>query len=390
MADSDPGDSIPWTLGTFRTCPPDETWRNIQPLLREIGCTRVADLTHLDPTGIPVHTAIRPLALSLATAQGKGVTASLSRVSAAMESIEAWYAERPRSTTVTGAPGSALVDCVHYPVVTLDLAKPSLLHDDFPLDWTAATTLISGRQTLVPLTYVWLDRTIRDGVWRPPLFEVSTNGLASGNTVEEAVFHALCEIIEREAITEAGPNLSAWPLDVDAFDDPTVQELVGRIRERSRGFVRLYDLPNSLRVPCLASITEDDRLPMSFGGFGCHPDPAIAATRAITEAIQSRVAVIAGSRDDLDYGLYRKAKLRPGRALPPEDVGYTDLPPSVPMRSLADGVGELARRIVERTGYEPFVVVHSEPGDPVAAVRVVAPGLRGHSMHGFRMAARQR
>lgn len=390
LADSDSDDSIFWTVGTFRTRAPDETWELIQPLLRKIGCARVTDLTHLDPTGIPVHAAIRPLARSLTTAHGKGVSASLSRVSAAMESIESWYAERSRAPAVTGAPRSDLVDRVHYPVAALDLARPSLLHDGFPLDWTPATTLISGRQTLVPLAYVSLDRTVGDGVWRPPLFDLSNNGLASGNTVEEAVFHALCEIIEREAISEMGRYLSSRPVDLDALEDRTVRELVARIRERSRGFVRLYGLPNSLNVPCLACVTEDDRLPITFGGFGCHPDLRIAATRAITEAIQSRVAVIAGYRDDLPHNIYRTAKAGRDRAALPLDVAFADPPASVPVRSLSDGVMELAKRIVDHTGYEPVVVILSEPGDPVAAVRVVGPGMRGHNMQGLRMPGRQR
>ena len=40
-------------------------------------------------------------------------------------------------------------------------------------------------------------------------------------------------------------------------------------------------------------------------GSGCHPDPARAAIRAVTEAAQSRVTAISGARDDFDPGDYR-------------------------------------------------------------------------------------
>ena len=40
-------------------------------------------------------------------------------------------------------------------------------------------------------------------------------------------------------------------------------------------------------------------------GSGCHPSPARAAVRAITEAAQSRVTSITGARDDFDPNLYR-------------------------------------------------------------------------------------
>lgn len=378
-------EGIVWTLGTLRTRAPEETWRIIQPLLGRIGCTRVAELTHLDPTGIPVHNAIRPLAASLATALGKGVSSSLSRVSAAMESIESWYAEQPREPVLVGAPRSKLSDSVLYPVTALDQARPTLLNDDFPLDWIPARTISSNRQTLVPRTYVSLDRTVRPGVWHPPLFELTTNGLASGNSVDEALFHGLCEIIEREAIAESGLTLTTRPVDTDALDDPTVQGLLARIRRRSRGSVNLYALPSALDVPCLAAITQDDILPVPFGGFGCHPEVHIAAARAITEAIQNRVALISGSRDDLPYRMFRKAASRSNPVDPPEGTAPVPPPVSLPLRSLRHAVEELCVRILARTGYEPVVVELSQPDDEVAVVRVVAPGLRNHTMHGLRI-----
>ncbi|MGO8078030.1 YcaO-like family protein, partial [Rhizobium leguminosarum] len=41
-------------------------------------------------------------------------------------------------------------------------------------------------------------------------------------------------------------------------------------------------------------------------GFGCHPDPVRAALRAITEAAQSRLTSIAGSRDDFSPRIYQR------------------------------------------------------------------------------------
>ncbi|MGO8389042.1 YcaO-like family protein, partial [Rhizobium johnstonii] len=42
------------------------------------------------------------------------------------------------------------------------------------------------------------------------------------------------------------------------------------------------------------------------GGCGCHPDPVRAALRAITEAAQSRLTAIAGSRDDFSPRIYKR------------------------------------------------------------------------------------
>ena len=60
--------------------------------------------------------------------------------------------------------------------------------------------LVSARAVLQPLP-----RNFRQ------IFRASTNGLASGNTREEAIFHALCEVVERgawslvEACRDTGP-----------------------------------------------------------------------------------------------------------------------------------------------------------------------------------------
>src|SRR5262252_7010570 len=45
-------------------------------------------------------------------------------------------------------------------------------------------------------------------------------------------------------------------------------------------------------------------VPVSYG-WGCHPDRAIAWSRAITEAAQSRLTGISGSRDDRTNAVYR-------------------------------------------------------------------------------------
>ena len=49
------------------------------------------------------------------------------------------------------------------------------------------------------------------------------------------------------------------------------------------------------------------RLPAAMGG-GCHPDRGIALSRALTEAAQSRLTLIAGSRDDCPPGHYRELR----------------------------------------------------------------------------------
>src|SRR5690606_41920016 len=72
----------------------EEMLVRLSPLMKEAGITRVANITGLDNIGIPVALAVRPLSRSLSVSQGKGVTLHAAKVSAVMESLEQYFAER--------------------------------------------------------------------------------------------------------------------------------------------------------------------------------------------------------------------------------------------------------------------------------------------------------
>ena len=118
-------------------------------------------------------------------------------------------------------------------------------------------------------------------------------------------------------------------------------------------------------------------------GAGCHPDTAVALTRAITEAAQSRLTAIAGSRDDLaplDYGRRqsqdasehhrRLLATSPAWAWPPRCGSVAT--PTID--------GDLAAVVAQlrRTGLHEVVTVDlSRPGTGIHVVRVIVPGLEG-------------
>src|SRR5271167_229363 len=77
-----------------RIRPAAETIAALRPRLGELGITRLARLTGLDYLGIPVWSAIRPNARTLAVSQGKGVDDDAAAASAMMEAIEGATAER--------------------------------------------------------------------------------------------------------------------------------------------------------------------------------------------------------------------------------------------------------------------------------------------------------
>ena len=87
-------DDIVHRLGTFRSASPGESLKAARVAAKICGISRLAGVTGLDHIGLPVWMAIRPLGRSLSVSQGKGLTDTLAQVSALMEAIELFHAEK--------------------------------------------------------------------------------------------------------------------------------------------------------------------------------------------------------------------------------------------------------------------------------------------------------
>ncbi|MCK2220390.1 YcaO-like family protein [Actinomadura sp. ATCC 31491] len=359
--------------GTDRACDPAATLAMTRRAARQVGVTRVADITRLDTVGIPTFQAIRPASRTLAVSQGKGVTPELARLSAVMESIELWHAEQDLPPAVT-APPREVAARLGYDVRALVPAEPSLLHDGLPLDWLEATSLADGSPTLVPRDVVAL--TLGGGTgWSPPLFFASSNGLAGGNTRTEATLHALYEVIERDAVTAAvtGRPTGGVRVDPGTSGSPVVAGLCAALA-RARVRLEVRHLPSPTGLPCfLARITCDD-YPPAFFGFGCHLSSEIALTRAITESAQARLAYVSGARDDLRADFHDGVP-RPSRPGPPPELAGP-VPVLRAHGTLAEDLEDAVRRAAAAFGHPPLVVDLTREDVGVPVVKVVAPGAR--------------
>ncbi|MFF5447860.1 YcaO-like family protein [Streptomyces sp. NPDC012888] len=355
--------------GTHRAVPPAETWQRIRAQLPYYGVTRVADVTGLDDIGIPVFQAVRPSARTVSVSQGKGLTADAARVSAAMEAVELWHAENLPATPATAAAEQLGLP---YPLTGLDLAEGSFVHPGLPLPWLDGEGLLGGTVVPVPEPAVRLDHTYR-AEWTPPLFRTTSNGLASGNTVAEATAHALAELCERDSLARlrTRPRTDWQRLDPGTVDDPDCRDLLERY---AAARVTVDIVVADLEPACFEVRIRSEAHPVTYTGAGCHLDPAIALSRALTEAAQSRLTAITGARDDLPPLLY-------GAAAHPAAGGREDLGTGLLGWWNAPAWGDfdadvrtLAETVAARTGYEPVrVVLPSPTGVPV--VKVIAPGL---------------
>ncbi len=367
--------------GTHRTATLEATWRRFAPAARRAGITRIAELTGLDTIGIPVFAAIRPMGKSLSTQQGKGLTPAAARVSALMEGLETWTAEELAVPIVRGSTRALRkrrnvvdVQALPRPRGRLDL--------DATWAWVEGFDLVGGEPVLVPAQAVTLDTTFRT----PPVFDISSNGLASGNVLVEAVVHGLCEVIERDAEAAWRRSRGDRLVVLETIADPACRALIDRIRGAgARVFV--WDLESAVGIPAIAcAIIEDPREPAwrtlgFYQGFGAHLVPEVAIARAITEAAQTRLTYIAGGRDDFFPFDYARAtdpelldEIWEQLSAPSEHpVDAADLP-RFDTRGLGEDLDVLVDRLCVAGSDQVIVVELTHPALRVPVVKVLVPG----------------
>ncbi|UGT87052.1 YcaO-like family protein [Mycobacterium kansasii] len=362
-------------MGTHRTISPEETWQAVQPLLSAAGITRVADITWLDSLGIPTVQAVRPASLTVSVSQGKATSYRAAQVSAVMESLEYWHAENA-TADLRFASTKDLDSELTYDPGSLSRPPGSFYHRGARLDWMAATTLLTGRRTWVPWSVVAVDISVNDR-WGPPMFTMHTQGLASGNSYYEAALHGLYEIMERHAVGTAVAGSTMWAVRPPDLDGADCAGLVDQVH-RAGSQLRIARLDVWQGYYCFAAELISPTSSVQFAGSGLHHDPNVALSRAITEAAQSRLTAISGTREDIPATIYERLAEAPASAARPPARMPVARPTSwrVPdTDSLPALVAAAATAVARRTGIEPAAVVCDSPGACVPVVKVVAPGL---------------
>ncbi|MEM2098027.1 MAG: YcaO-like family protein, partial [Methanothrix sp.] len=232
---------------THRALPPEETLEIVERKMPAAGITRVADITNLDRIGIPVFTSIRPTAEkgAISVYNGKGATPTEAKVSAIMEGIERYSAEVRNADLIT-ARFSELRENALNPE---ELILPRGADPDAEIPWVRGYDLIGEEEILVPANAVF--HPLPSSYTR--LFRTNTTGLASGNQLEEAIFHGLAEVVERDAWSVAEHTRSMGPL-LRYNGDGLAGELLGMFQ---RAEVRVYvrDITSDVGVTTFAAVS---------------------------------------------------------------------------------------------------------------------------------------
>jgi ribosomal protein S12 methylthiotransferase accessory factor len=374
-----------YTVGTHRVCPPEETVARLQPLLGEMGITRVANVTGLDRVGIPVVMVVRPNARSVAVSQGKGLTLAAAKASGILEAAELWHAEH-----ITKPLKLASFDELRRDHRVADPERLPRSGDSFeptlPILWIEGIDLLGGDPIWVPLELVGANFTL-------PLpsgsgcFQASTNGLASGNHLLEAVCHGLCEVVERDASTlwRLSDARDRRVVEPSSVTDPDCRRLLDQLA-RADLVVRVWDTTSDIGVAgfcCLVTEASEQFADPEYGN-GCHPTREVALLRALTEAVQSRLTCISGARDDLPIDAWEpfcrrrrhEMSIRDLDSAASRSVSFESVP-TFTSSSLATDLDWLLERL-HAIGIDQVIAVDlSKEPLSLPVVRIVVPGIEG-------------
>ena len=281
-------------------------------LAKGLGIVACEDATGLDALGVPVWFSQRQSSQGRHAHSGKGMLPIEAQVGALMEAIEVAAAERAGARF---AGESALLgDLVttFSPALTVADLAPRL-SVAMPAERRVAVEvcedIASGAQMRLPAELVHLGFS---GAQDAELvFGMTSNGLASGNSLEEATLHGLLEVLERDAVALDMARPSTVCLAPLTLPEPFA---TWHARWLTLGVeLHLRVLHSVAGVPCVeAELRDHTAKPAPRGlGFGLHPDPLIALSRAVTEAAQSRLYQICH-----------------GKGTPPASVRDAGVPPS--------------------------------------------------------------
>ncbi len=381
----------------IRTVPPAATIERVLPLLPLMGMDEPEEITASDDVGIPVFSIGRPDAPAGRFYNGKGPTAEQALASGLMEAAERYSAERRETDEVVYGTYDQAVG-VGLTVNPQDLILPVntlSYYRSAEIAWTEGYELLRGEPVWIPSCAVFYPYR---GDSDLQLFGYHTNGLATGNTLEEAVLHSLLELIERDAWTIAEERGTPGT-DVTVDPDSVPGRLLRRFADAGVE-VRLRDLTSDVGITTIGAAADDVRTrdpEMLTVGAGTHLDPAIACVRAITEVAQSRATHRHGRKidakrrqDALDLGYERMKEMNrlwygeSGRSVRLEDL------PQLATPYVLDDIEVVLDRLVA-TGFDMVAVADLTRGEiGVPCVRCVVPGLEVATMDPSRIGARAR
>lgn len=401
--------------GGHRICPPQDTLTRLMPHVDPI-CGVVPALIRGEAFDDLHHYTARQTQLGLGVrhsenrllgrpqgAEGKGQTDTQAKVSCLGEAIERYscchtvdvQTRRARYVDMGGEaihPDAvqqfsdaqfARRDDINRETGTFN-SVPERFDPNVEISWTPLWSLTRNASRWLPTAMCYYNYDASEAGRGPRFASSNSNGCASGNTLEEAILQGMFELVERDAVAVWWYNRLHRPgVNLTAFEDAFFTQAQQLCSARGRS-LQVIDLTNDLGIPVFVSVSARKG---SNGfvclGFGCHLDPRLAISRAITEMFQmlSRDAELSDVRSfsedpefihwfehvTLDTDTYLVAD--PAASVGPNS--HVDRS----TKDIAQDVQLCVDRLAAR-GLETLVLNHTRPDVGFPTARVVVPGLR--------------
>lgn len=245
------------------------------------------------------------------------------------------------------------------------------LDSDLLRHWIPGKSLINNEERYVPiLLSKWIS---------------ATNGLASGNTIEEAISHGICEIFERFSLIRAlrGINNIEFPtIDISTIESTWIRNSINHMNNSGIEVV-VKDIGEDI-YPVFAVATFNEKIKKGFTNFnkikaGASFTSRIGVERCLTERMQGAfieeevgssvrstvnkdpyLPIFFKSDCDIDLSSLKNGPVR----------AFNNLIVDDPQQDL-----ENAKKIVSAAGLDIIYIDHTHKYIDFPVVRVIIPGM---------------
>ncbi|MED4906240.1 TOMM precursor leader peptide-binding protein [Parageobacillus thermoglucosidasius] len=154
-------------------------------------------------------------------------------------------------------------------------------HPDRPMNWVWGYSFLQERPILVPELLAYYSLGGGDGF----VYETS-NGCALGGSLEEAIFHAILEVVERDSFLMTWYAQLPLPrLDLRSANDKELQLMVDRVRAVAGYDLYFFNSTMEHGIPSVWAVAKNRKQKglNLICAAGAHPDPLRAVKSAIHE-----------------------------------------------------------------------------------------------------------
>ncbi|MBA2872575.1 thiazole/oxazole-forming peptide maturase SagD family component [Anoxybacillus calidus] len=154
-------------------------------------------------------------------------------------------------------------------------------HPNRPMNWVWGYSFLQERPILVPELLAYYSLGCGDGF----VYETS-NGCALGGSLEEAIFHAILEVVERDSFLMTWYAQLPLPrLDLSSANDKELQLMVDRVRVVAGYDLYFFNSTMEHGIPSVWAVAKNRKQKGMnlICAAGAHPDPIRAVKSAIHE-----------------------------------------------------------------------------------------------------------